>query len=517
MKQATFPWISLAKDGITLPLIWPKLITLAESEVEAKKSWIQVAKTGTFHSSRYGKFSITKEDLSQMLHNFTHVTPQAPTEIPVDYDHLSMDPKQPGDGKAAGWFEGLELREDGDELWGEIRWTEPAATAIANSEYRFVSPTFVKDYVYKSGQKIGTTLLAAAITNHPFLEGMAALTLSSDLGSVAVPTGVDTAKINLGMGYEDKRRRVQGALREQFPAGDDFDWEPSVRDLDDTSVVYDIDGKMMRRTYTIAENGDVEFSATAVEVTMPAPSELPAVGEMSASKSASGTQSAKKGEGTMPDVIKLKDHKGQEVDVQADEVQEFQDEQIKLARDEATATAKADADAAAAAAKPPEGSVVIEASKLAELETSATQVKTLSDQVKTLETTAAESEKAQHVQAITIELDKLSAVGRITKPQRDWALSAFGEVGSRTQFDDWIKTVPADSVVRLGKAYGSPANVSPADNSGTELNDLATKMSKEEGISFAEALGRVSASRVDLSERYQDSFRDQDTSGSVPH
>jgi Mu-like prophage I protein len=143
----------------------------------AKRSWIQLAKTGSFVSNRYGKFSITKKDLSEMLHNFTHVTPRPPTELPVDYDHLSMDVKKPGDGVAAGWMKQLALREEGEELWAEVEWTPEGADRISNREYRFVSPSFVKDHTHKDGKKIGTTLLAAAITNHPFLEGMRALTL----------------------------------------------------------------------------------------------------------------------------------------------------------------------------------------------------------------------------------------------------------------------------------------------------------------------------------------------------
>jgi hypothetical protein len=120
------------------------------------------------------------------------VTPQAPTELPIDYDHLSMDPKQPGDGKAAGWLKRAELRADGDELWGEVEWTPEAVDLITNRAYRFVSPSFVKDHTHKDGRKIGTTLLAAAITNHPFLEGMQALTLYSfsamgDLALVEAP------------------------------------------------------------------------------------------------------------------------------------------------------------------------------------------------------------------------------------------------------------------------------------------------------------------------------------------
>ena len=96
-----------------------------------RRSWIQLARTGTFQSTRYGRFSITRDDLAQMAHNFSEVTPQAPTQLPIDFDHLSMDPKHPGDGKAAGWLQQIALRADGDELWGEVEWT-PEATDLIN-------------------------------------------------------------------------------------------------------------------------------------------------------------------------------------------------------------------------------------------------------------------------------------------------------------------------------------------------------------------------------------------------
>lgn len=144
-------------------------------------SWIQVAKTiDDAVSSRYGKFSITKDNLRQMLANFQKGQPQSPTRIPVDYDHLSMDPQKPGDGIAAGWFIDLELREHDTELWGLVEWTPKAAEAIKSKEYQGVSPSFSRNYTDKQGLKRGTTLLAAAITNHPFLEGMAQLTLCAD-------------------------------------------------------------------------------------------------------------------------------------------------------------------------------------------------------------------------------------------------------------------------------------------------------------------------------------------------
>ena len=168
----------------------------------------------------------------------------------------------------------------------------------------------------------------------------------------------------------------------------------------------------------------------------------------------------------------------------------------------------------AAAQTTPEGSMVIEASRLAELETSATQVTALTAQVTTLETEAAAAKKSAHVTALTVELDKLSAAARITKPQRDWAMTAFGEVTQREQFDEWVKTVPEKTVVHLG-AHGSADNASPVDAAGDELTSLANAMAKEETISFAEALGRVSAARVDLSERYRQQFATDEQS--LPH
>jgi hypothetical protein len=158
-------------------LNWPTALDLKAGA--APRSWIQLARTGKFVSKRYGRFEISRADLAQMYRNFNEVTPKAPTELPVDYDHLGMDPKQPLDGIAAGWMKRLELRANGDELWAEVEWTDRAAQAIRAKEYKFISPSFVKDHTHKDGTKIGATLLAAAVTNFPFLEGMASLTLAT--------------------------------------------------------------------------------------------------------------------------------------------------------------------------------------------------------------------------------------------------------------------------------------------------------------------------------------------------
>ncbi len=135
--------------------------------------WFQLAKTGTFYSPHYGKVEVSPQMLSTMVKNFKTITPLAPTQLPIDYDHLSDDPQKPGDGRAAGWVEDLRLSPDGQRLEFLPKWTKPAAEMIAKGEYRFVSPFFLTQYMDKrSGKKVGPTLKAVAITNRPFLEGM---------------------------------------------------------------------------------------------------------------------------------------------------------------------------------------------------------------------------------------------------------------------------------------------------------------------------------------------------------
>jgi len=138
---------------------------------------------GTFFSQVYGRVIITPQDLMTMFRNFKTVTPLSPTQLPIDYDHLSDEPAKPVDGKAAGWVQDLQVRDGGQTMWCLPKWTRRAAELIANGEYRFVSPYFLVDYLDKaSGQRIGPTLKAVAITNRPFLEGMETDPGAADVG-----------------------------------------------------------------------------------------------------------------------------------------------------------------------------------------------------------------------------------------------------------------------------------------------------------------------------------------------
>ena len=182
----------------SIPITVP--IALSDGDLSAERvADIQLLITGNFQSTRFGKFSITEQHIDRMVNNFDSVHPVRPTELMIDYDHLSERPAQPGDGRAAGWFKRLykKLSATGKpELWATVEFTEPAAEAVKRKEYRFFSPTFMFDYVTNVGKKIGATLLAGALTNRPFLQGMQAITLSLT-GEVAGVAGPQTRKSNM--------------------------------------------------------------------------------------------------------------------------------------------------------------------------------------------------------------------------------------------------------------------------------------------------------------------------------
>jgi phage I-like protein len=478
-------------EGTLPPILWPRMFSDSDREAAGPKRWIQIAKTGTFFSHKYGKFSITKDDLQQMLTNFLSVTPIAPTQLPVDYDHLSMDPKHPGDGKAAGWFVSgsMELRSEGHELWAEVEFTDDGLSAVQKKEYRFISPSFIKDYVWKNGKNIGTTLVAAAITNHPFLEGMAAITMSMDLGDVAtVPADAAAAPpvvpaqpvVPTNLAEVGQRVVLQPTV---VPPGT----EPT--------AVYEVVEK--------AGVGDDEFvklkSPTGVMAwyrvsdLLPAPAVAPAapvVPQPQPGVPPPAQPSNMRSDEMANEVYKLRDARGTEVEVKAENLSAWMAEQLTAAKQ----------------AQVPEGHVVISASKVDEFEKSAAAVTSLSARVAAAETAAEEAKKSAHITSLTADLDTLSKAGRIRPVQREYALKQFGTPDKMADYTEWkTANVPTKAVVDLGGEVGSGAGAEGAGDKSPdqELRELAQARAKEKGIPIAQAISEVTQERQDLSMDYR--------------
>ena len=470
LKGRREPFMSTATSlRKLLPLLWPTMLSVTET---SNPRWIQVAKIGEFFSQRYGNFAITSDDLRQMLVNFTSVTPLAPTQLPVDYDHLSMNPKNPGDGKAAGWFKTgkMELRRGDSELWAEVEFTPVALHAIEQKEYRFISPSFVKDYVWKNGKNIGTTLIAAAITNHPFLEGMASITLAAGLGEIGVAMPI-----------------MPGGPVE---IGQHVTMKP------DVAATMQVAPDVPLAITAVVGSGDDQFAKVATpdgqmwwaRVTELEPARVMPLPDVPASDVPEPITMRRDG---MNEVFKLRDAHGTEVEVKADGLAEFVTQQL----------------AEAAKAGVPEGSVVISASKLGELEQTGQKVVELSDRVKKSEDAAVAAQKEMHVLTLSTRLDKLSKEGRINKPTRDWAAKQFSETLDLAGFEEWEKTVPAESLVPINIEHGSSATASKTSDASVEINAMAVARSKERGISLSAAATEIANERQDLTESYRNDIR----------
>lgn len=236
------------------------LATVAAGETSS--SWIQVARVGTFKNYWSGgklrTFTITDVMLKEMHDNFIEGRhPVPPTQLCIDYEHLSSPDvplTSPVQGKAAGWVKAVALREDNQELWAEIEWTDPAADAIRAKEFQYFSPEFAFDYTTHDASKIGCTLLAGAITNRPFIQGMEAVQLRA--GGTADVLAAE-------LSFDQRRVFVERALTDHYRAlnagnANCHDWYVYVCDIYDDAVVFSVaGGRKFRCTYDLDGAGTV--------------------------------------------------------------------------------------------------------------------------------------------------------------------------------------------------------------------------------------------------------------------
>ena len=124
--------------------------------------WYEIAKTGSWRGHIAGEFELTTKDLNQIVFNFQNSN----IDIVVDYEHQTLSGNE---APAAGWIK--ELKVENESLLAKIEWTKRAKEQIKAKEYRYLSPTLIKDAKdNKSGNPIGWYLHSVALTNTPFFQ-----------------------------------------------------------------------------------------------------------------------------------------------------------------------------------------------------------------------------------------------------------------------------------------------------------------------------------------------------------
>lgn len=140
-------------------------INLAEGGVVPTQ--VQVLRVGKFKHPRYGEFEITSQTLSEMKSNFDKKVRGIDTAF--DYFHDS-------DKEASAWVNDLILKENGTELWADVKWTPKAEQKLAERELRYFSPDFAFKWEDpESGQTHKNVLFGGGLTNRPFVKEMMAI------------------------------------------------------------------------------------------------------------------------------------------------------------------------------------------------------------------------------------------------------------------------------------------------------------------------------------------------------
>jgi len=142
-------------------------------------SEIQLFKLGSFVHWSGTEFTVDEFFMNSMIANFDAMKAEAKDPehvIPIDFNHGSLE-YGAEESKAGGWISELSKRDDG--LYARVTWTKAAAEMIKEQEFRFISPEFATGASDEFGEDIeGAILYAAALTNRPFLKGMAPVTLN---------------------------------------------------------------------------------------------------------------------------------------------------------------------------------------------------------------------------------------------------------------------------------------------------------------------------------------------------
>jgi phage I-like protein len=140
---------------------------------------VQLMPAGRFDAPRgalrgQGPWTLTNEAAARLIARFA----QRKNDVQIDYEHQSLDAdKKSGPVPAAGWIKtnSLQFDEARGLYAASVKWTAAAQQAIADDEYRYISPVF--SYDAKTGDVLD--LITVALTNNPAIDDMDPVTLAA--------------------------------------------------------------------------------------------------------------------------------------------------------------------------------------------------------------------------------------------------------------------------------------------------------------------------------------------------
>jgi phage I-like protein len=213
------------------------------------RAWNQVAKAGRFRGHGMGEFEFNAKVYREIIDNFRATANQ---RVPIDYEHVSETLATPALAEtgtpAHAWITALEVR--GDELWGLFEWVDPVTVdQVRTGKYQYFSPAVQFQALDRvTGKPIGARITSGAITNNPFLDGMAPLAASDAAArNLSLPPSAvhidgpvnaekstkETHAMAAEVTQEGQDNRVLRALRSKLKLSDTADEATTMGALDD--------------------------------------------------------------------------------------------------------------------------------------------------------------------------------------------------------------------------------------------------------------------------------------------
>jgi len=122
---------------------------------------IEIARVVDGIHPQFGPIILTTKTLESFKKNFDERV--VGVDLSIDYDHEQRE--------AAAWVRELFLSEDGQILFGVVRWTPGGAKTLSDREFRYFSPMYSLNWQHPHTQEFhGPTLTGGALVNSPFLK-----------------------------------------------------------------------------------------------------------------------------------------------------------------------------------------------------------------------------------------------------------------------------------------------------------------------------------------------------------
>ena len=138
---------------------------------------LEVLKVVDIKKSTHGTFSISTDDLKDIVKNFEAnvyglADEEGRPQLPLNFSHEKQK-------IAAGWIKELSLSEDEQTLIAKVELTKIGRERAENKEYIYPSAELFFEYFDPESQKkTKNVLTGVALTNIPFMKGLKAIQLS---------------------------------------------------------------------------------------------------------------------------------------------------------------------------------------------------------------------------------------------------------------------------------------------------------------------------------------------------